>query len=218
MLGAPDGQISLVMAPPLVLVHGLWDHPAVFNRLRAYLAPADFEIFCPHLPHRLGDTPLIALAEQLEQQLELRYGAEQPLNVLGFSMGGLVLRCWLQLLGGNQRTKRFVSIGSPHQGTITALPCPRWLLPGIADMKPGSPLLNSLNANLHCLDGVECHSFYCLLDAMVMPYWSAALAVGSVQRLPVWNHRQLISSAGALAPVAALLLLNGGDVGNNQED
>ena len=53
---------------------------------------------------------------------------------------------------------------------------------------------------------------------MVMPYWSAALAVGSVQRLPVWNHRQLISSAGALAPVAALLLLNGGDVGNNQEE
>jgi triacylglycerol lipase len=202
-------------AVPLVLVHGLWDKPSVFNRLKQQLAPAGLEIFTPHLQHRLGNRPLHLLAEDLQQQLQKRYGDCQPLDVLGFSMGGVVLRCWLQLLGGNQRTNRFLSLGSPHQGTITALPWPRWLVPGIADMKPNSGLLKQLNGSPQALDGVECHSFYCLLDLMVVPSWLGVLPLGTVQQLPVWNHRQLISSAAALKPISELILFNRSNVGNN---
>jgi len=202
--------IKLVSPFPLVLVHGLWDSPNIFKPLKKRLAPFGIEIFSPHLPHRLGRTPLEVLAEDLQDQISARFGPEQALNVLGFSMGGVVLRCWLQLLGGDQRTKLFVSLGSPQKGTLTALPAPRWLLPGIADMQPGSPLLQILNSAPSALQNVECHSFYCLLDAMVVPSWLGVLPVGSVQQLPVWNHRQLIKAKAALDPLVELLLVNNG--------
>ena len=105
---------NLVSPFPLVLVHGLWDSPNIFKPLKKRLAPSGMEIFSPHLPHRLGVTPLEVLAEDLQYQISARFGPKQALNVLGFSMGGVVLRCWLQLLGGDQRTKLFVSLGSPQ--------------------------------------------------------------------------------------------------------
>jgi len=39
--------------------------------------------------------------------------------------------------------------------------------------------------------------------------------VGSVQQLPVWNHRQLITAKAALDPLVELLLLNRGDIGHD---
>ncbi len=52
-------------APPLVLVHGLWDSPRLFRRLEQLLAGARDPLLVPHLSHRLGATPLLDLAERL---------------------------------------------------------------------------------------------------------------------------------------------------------
>ncbi len=60
-------------------------------------------------------------------------------------------------------------MGSPQQGTLTALPWPGRVLAGIADLKTGSALLRRLNGNLGTLLPVECCSFYCQPDLMVMP-------------------------------------------------
>jgi triacylglycerol lipase len=191
---------------PLVLVHGLWDTPRVFERLRQQLAGRRPEIFSPHLPHRFGATGLLELANQLDREIQARYGTEQPLDLLGYSMGGVVGRSWIQLLGGHQRCRRFISLGSPQQGTLVAQPWPRWPLAGVADMKIGSALLQRLNGNLAPLAKLQCHSYYCLLDHMVVPSWRGVLPVGSVERLPVQQHRQLISSPLALGPITEALL------------
>jgi hypothetical protein len=50
---------------------------------------------------------------------------------------------------------------------------------------------------------------------MVVPSWLGVLPVGSVQQLPVWNHRQLITAKAALDPLVELLLLNRGDIGHD---
>jgi len=191
---------------PLVLVHGLWDTPQVFRHLRQQLAGRRPELFSPHLPHRLGTTGLRDLAQQLAREIEARYGAEQAVDLLGFSMGGVVARCWIQLLGGHRRCRRFISLGSPQRGTLMAQPWPRWPLAGVADMKIGSSLLQQLNGNLAPLEKLQCHSYYCLLDAMVVPSWRGVLPVGRVERLPVNNHRQLINAPRALGRITEALL------------
>ena len=121
-------------------------------------------------------------------------------------MGGVIGRTWIQLQGGQRRTRRFISVGSPQQGTLTAQPWPRWLLASIADLKWGSPLLRQLNTNLAGLDGVECCSFYCPADLMVWPGWRAVLPVGAQHPLPVSTHKQLIRHPAALEPLVAELL------------
>ncbi len=190
---------------PLVLVHGLWDTPRLFRRLIQALDQPERPLLAPHLPHGLGTVPLRELARRLDQHIQERYGRETPVDVLGFSMGGVIARIWLQELGGLQRTRRFFCVGSPQQGTLAALPIPRSLLAGAADMKIGSRLLRDLNASPEALASLRCHSFYCRWDLMVCPGWRAVLPIGTREEIPVWTHQQLISHPRALAPLCRAL-------------
>ena len=108
------------MSPPLVLVHGLWDSPRLFRRLIQGLDQANRPLLAPHLPHGLGWVPLRQLAHRLDQHIQERFGPDTSIDLLGFSMGGVIGRIWLQELGGVQRTRRFFSVGSPQQGTLAA--------------------------------------------------------------------------------------------------
>lgn len=192
--------------PPLVLVHGLWDTPRLFRRLQQMLAERRGPLLIPHLPHGLGTTPIRALADQLGQEIGAAFGPDTPIDLLGFSMGGLIARTWLQLEGGAARTRRFLSIASPHAGSLVALPWPRPLLAGLADMKPGSPLLRRLDADLEPLRRVDCVSLYVLTDVMVVPGWSAVLPVGPHRPLPVWKHSRVMAEPASLDPIVAELL------------
>ncbi|MFY8149063.1 MAG: esterase/lipase family protein [Prochlorococcaceae cyanobacterium] len=197
---------ALAPAPPLVLVHGMWDTPRLFDRLKRLLAGRRGPLLIPQLPHRFGITPIEEQAELLRMHIEAAFGREQAIDLLGFSMGGVIGRTWIQLLGGHRRTRRLISVGSPQQGTLTARPWPGRLLAGIADLKTGSALLRRLNDNLDTLLPVECCSFYCQPDLMVMPPWRARLPIGPGHSLPVWSHHQLMTHAAALCPLVEELL------------
>ena len=192
--------------PPLVLVHGMLDTSAVFNRLQRELAGRRDPLLIPDLPLRLGRTSIQEGAELLSRAIDEAFGRDQPLDLLGFSMGGVIARTWIQLLGGYRRTRRFFSVGSPQQGTLTAQPWPGWLFNGIADLKRGSALLNSLNGDLDRLSRIECHSFYSPLDLVVLPGWRAVLPVGAISMLPVPTHPQLLRDPAAVKPLAKELL------------
>jgi triacylglycerol lipase len=191
---------------PLVLVHGLFDTPRIFDSLQRDLAGRRRPLLIPHLPHGLGEVPLEDLAAQLGSHIERRFGTEQPVDVMGFSMGGVIGRAWIQLLGGHARTRRFTTVASPHRGTLVALPLPRQMMPGIADMKPGSPLQRRLDANIEPLRQVECCSFYCPTDLTVFPGWQAVLPLGRREALPAGLHNTLMAEPASLEPVVAELL------------
>ena len=193
-------------APPLVLVHGLLDTPAVFNGLKRELAGRRQPLLIPALPLRLGRTPALEAAELLGGHVEAAFGGDQPIDLLGFSMGGVIARAWLQLLGGLGRTRRFLSVGSPQQGTLTARPWPSRLFRGIADLRHGSALLERLNGDLDGLRRIECHSFYSAIDLAVLPGWRAVLPVGARTMLPVLTHPQLLRDRAAIAPLVRELL------------
>jgi triacylglycerol lipase len=187
-------------------VHGLLDTPAVFNRLRRQLEPQRTDVLAPPLPLRLGLVGIEEAAMQLAAQIDAAYPGSQPLDVLGFSIGGVIARTWIQRLGGQQRTRRFLSVGSPHQGTLMAQPWPGRVFRGLADLKRHSPLLHDLNNNLSSLNGVACHSFYSVLDLAVIPGWQAVLPIGERTMLPVATHPQLMRDPAALRPLSQELL------------
>jgi triacylglycerol lipase len=193
-------------AVPLVLIHGLWDTPRVFHSLLRELDHRRDPLLLPHLPHGLGSRPLLELAQRLDEAIQARFGPERPIDLLGFSMGGVIARSWIQLLGGARRTRRFISVGSPHQGTLAAVPWPRLLLAGVADMKPGSSLLERLNADLDPLRRIECCSFYTPTDLTVFPGWLGVLPVGRCQLLPVLRHDRLLKAPQSLKPLLSELL------------
>ena len=193
---------------PLLLIHGLWDTPRLFRRLEQTLLERNpnLPLFAPHLPHRLGATPIRQLAAQLDGLIQERFGPQTSVDLFGFSMGGVIARTWLQEWGGASRTRRFVCLGSPQQGTLMAQLIPRWPLAGTADMKIGSALLRDLDAGRDRLDPLQCVSLYSPTDITVFPGWRAVLPQGPRQALPVLTHRQLIAHPRATAAVADVLL------------
>jgi triacylglycerol lipase len=191
---------------PLVLVHGLFDTPRVFDHLRSRLGGRRHPLLIPDLPIRLGSTPIETLARELAGHIDTALGPSATIDLLGFSMGGVIARTWIQLMGGHRRTRRFLSLGSPQQGTLTAQPWPRRLLPGIADLKPDSPLLRRLAADLSPLESIDCSSYGTVLDLMVVPGWRGVLPLGPRRMLPVWSHPQLLRHPAALDPLVKDLL------------
>ena len=191
---------------PLVLVHGLWDTPHLFRRLVRGLEAHDLPLLVPHLPHRLGAVPLRSLAQQLDDHIRGNFDDDREVDLLGFSMGGIVARVWLQQFGGALRTHRFVSVGSPQRGTVTAQWIPSWLFAGLADMKRGSSLLRLLDADVQVLENLDCVSYFCRWDLMVVPGWEAHLPLGRVSSLPVLTHQQLMSHPRALDALITTLL------------
>jgi len=160
----------------------------------------------PALKLRLGVTSVAEASAELGQLIDAAYPGQQALDLLGFSIGGVIARSWIQQRGGYRRTRRFISLGSPQQGTITAQPWPSRVFRGLADLKWGSPLLRQLNNDLDTLRAVECHSFYSALDLAVLPGWRAVLPIGRCTMLPVATHPQLLRDPAALRPLAHELL------------
>ena len=183
---------------PIFLVHGLWNDPKLFEKLIKKINEDDYELYRPHLPHRFGKTSLKDLARELDSKIDELVGPEVEVDIVGFSMGGLISRLWLQNHGGFLRTKRFFSIGTPHFGTYTAQMIPSSFMPGIADMKRGSRLLSQLNNDLTSLEKVECISFFTKWDLMTFPGWQAKLSIGESYQLPVLTHKELITKSISL--------------------
>jgi triacylglycerol lipase len=188
-----------------VLVHGMLDTARVFDRLRRHLGSLRRPVLVPNLPLRFGMTPIAESAALLGAEIEAAFGADQPIDLCGYSMGGVIARTWIQLRGGYRRTRRLISVASPHHGTLTAHPWPRRPLAGIADLKQGSALLSQLNGDLSTLATIDCCSFYSGIDLVVVPGWRAVLPVGERRMLPVWAHPQLVRDPQALQPLAEAL-------------
>lgn len=63
--------------------------------------------------------PLDTLADRLNTYIETNIPANQKINLVGHSMGGLVARAYAQKYGTN-RINKIVTVGSPNMGTVKA--------------------------------------------------------------------------------------------------
>ena len=193
---------------PIFLVHGLWNNPKLFEKLIKKIKEDDYQLYRPHLPHKFGNTSLRNLARDLDSRIDELVGPQIEIDIVGFSMGGLISRLWLQKHNGFLRTKRFFSIGTPHFGTYTAQIIPSYFMAGIAEMKRGSSLLSQLNNDLTSLEKVECISFFTKWDLMSFPGWQAKLSIGDSYHLPVLTHKELITNSNSLDILAKKIFNN----------
>lgn len=149
-----------------------------------------------------GDAPIEVLAEQVASFVARALPARQPFDLVGFSMGGLVSRYYVQRLGGLSQVERFITVSAPHYGTVLALGSYR---PGVRQMRPGSPLITSLNRDKQCLQKLQFFSFWTPFDLLILPAWSSQLGVGTCQRLDIPTHNRMIQDSSGLRAIAQAL-------------
>ena len=174
------------------MIHGLWNTSSIFSSITSKFDDIGIEYFAPTLKHSYGITSIIDLTNTLNELILEKYGLEKEIDILGFSMGGIIGRYWIQKFNGYKRTRRFISIGSPHKGTLIAQLVPKYPFRGISEMKLNSKLLRELVKNDFCLNEIECINFFTYWDLMVFPGWWTNLDIGEKIPLKVYKHRNLV--------------------------
>ena len=150
------------MAESTLILDGIWGRPWRWGRLRRRIVESGgaAEIFRYDC---WGRVEFEELGRRLAGEIRQRGG---EVNLVGFSMGGLVVRA-AHLVDRTLPIRRAVFLNSPLRGSWLAKLLP-W--PGIRQMRPGS-------AFMRAIEGAEWTaptlSVWCPLDLMVIPGTSA---------------------------------------------
>ena len=186
---------------PVVLVHGIYSSGGDFARLARHLRAEGHEVLALDLKPNNGDAGLEVLARQLADFTEARLPGRR-FDLVGFSMGGLVSRYYMQRLGGARHVEHFVTLAAPHHGTVMA---GINRLPGVLQMRRGSPFIRDLARDQDCLRRVKFTSFYTPLDLVVVPGDSAEMPQARNVRIWALMHPSLILEKRCIKAVAEAL-------------
>ena len=198
---------------PVVLVHGIM-RPAQMQKMAVYLRSLGWDARTMECRPCWGQKGIAELAVQLAAFVQENFPHAESIDLIGFSMGGLVSRYYLQRLGGLDRVQRFITISSPHRGSALAHLIPN---PGCRDMRPRSALLRDLESDADRLRSLQFTSFWTPLDLMILPQASSVMPQARnvklwviAHPLMVWERRclraveaALSENAPAIAPAAA---------------
>ncbi|MFF4828366.1 lipase family alpha/beta hydrolase [Streptomyces sp. NPDC001312] len=152
---------------PVLLVHGLADRESVCTALRRGLGGFGAGPFVTVSYHALSPD-IRAVARDLGEQVELASArtAGRAVVVIGYSLGGLIARYYVQRLGGDSQVPLVITLATPHGGSAAALLAPPH--PLLRQLRPGSELLSELAE-----PAVGCRTrfvaFYSDLDEVIIP-------------------------------------------------
>jgi triacylglycerol lipase len=187
---------------PVVLVHGIKDTGAKMQIIADRLQQLGRSTYSIDLHPKDGSLELNLLAEQLRGFIDRHLGPTAPFDLVGFSMGGLVTRYYLQRLGGLKRVQCYVTISAPHQGTMAAYV--GWGQ-GIVQMRPQSDFLQDLDRDVEMLSKLAVTSIWTPFDLIILPANSSQLAVGRNISLPILAHPLMVSDRRSLAAILEAL-------------
>ncbi|QDF76611.1 MULTISPECIES: esterase/lipase family protein [Shewanella] len=183
----------------LVLVHGIFNTGHVMGWMRRQFERQGYECLTPTLAPFDGRRGIAHSAKQLQRFIDASIAEDEPISLIGFSMGGIVARYYLQHLDGHKRTKALFSISSPHHGSYLAwLPYPSMAM---RELRPRSELLCQLARSESRLTGIDLYSFRTPIDFTIVPSRSShwPLAENRVIWCPL--HLSMIFSRRVVAEI-----------------
>lgn len=180
---------------PVVLVHGIWDDGKIFEKLGAALAAAGKSVDPIDLVPPDGSRSIASMAEDVAHAVERakELSGEARVDLVGFSMGALVSRFYIQRGGGKRSVRRFVSLSGPHAGTVFG--AFGWTH-GARQMRLGSALLRELAADPDPYGDVEVFAARTPFDLMIVPSTSSVIQRAKENRsFNVPLHKMMVSDA-----------------------
>jgi triacylglycerol esterase/lipase EstA (alpha/beta hydrolase family) len=177
---------------PIIFVHGLYhNQTAWYLYLRWFRRWGWSHVKAVNLRGKFRSIHEFAriLADEVEK-VRTESQSDQ-VDLVGQSMGGLVIRTYLSKNSARSKVRRVVTLGSPHGGSKLAV-----LGWGQAakEMIPGSAFLESLNQSVQIPKGGHFCCIYTIVDNMVLPNESTKLSWDGVKNLETRgvNHVGLV--------------------------
>jgi triacylglycerol lipase len=190
------------MANTLILVHGFMDTGRRMAWMSKRLRAMGWKVLVPSLQPSNGTESIGKLAEQLNLYIRENTMEDERIDLVAFSMGGLICRYYLQRLGGLTITDRFISIATPHNGTLAAYILP---LVGVREMRPKSDFLDSLNADIEQLNQLIFVSYYSPYDLIILPPRSSVVQIAENSKVFALLHPWMIFDRTLLEEIVFVL-------------
>lgn len=209
--GSAHGNVAALSTPAVaagsgsrrvLLVHGIINSAKSMRWMSRRLQARGWEVYAISITPNDASVPFEAMARQLEAFVAANFPPDEKFDLVGFSMGGLVCRYYIQKLGGYARIRRFVTISTPNHGTVWA--CLSGSA-GIREMRPGSEMLRELNADAGKLASLHYTSIYTPLDLTIVPAASSRMTVARnvISWIPL--HALMIRTPGPVHAVERAL-------------
>ncbi|MCA9837306.1 MAG: alpha/beta fold hydrolase [Trueperaceae bacterium] len=189
------------MTKTVVLVHGIFDNSRVFQHLSQQFNNAGFTPYAPDLLPSDGEKGLDELAQQLRDYIEHTV-REKQFHLLGFSMGGIICRYYMQKLGGTKRVKRLITVSSPHKGSFWAY---FRFNRGGRQLRPNSAFIKDLNKDDRWMQNHQFVSLYTPFDLMIVPASSSVLVPERSEAYPVLAHPLMLTNKQVSQRIIALV-------------
>ncbi|WP_299581278.1 lipase [uncultured Microbulbifer sp.] len=180
----------------VLLIPGIFDRGTCLLRMQRALSNAGFNAHYIHLRYNSGWHGMEHLSSQLMAKIEKLLITGETCTLVGFSMGGIVARYYLQSMSGIRKVHKFISIASPHHGSYWANFLP---YKGGKQLRIGSEFLCDLNKSIHLLDQTNPVSIWTKYDVTIMPHSSAQLGLGISYEVPVILHRLMPISSKVIS-------------------
>lgn len=178
----------------VVLVHGYLGNRSSFYPLAGYLRARGIKSLLSI--SYSGAHGIERAALELRESLRRRVRGGR-IDLVCHSLGGVVARTWLQLLGGARRVDRCILIGTPQRGTYNAY----WLASRVGrELRPDSPLLERLQATRSAASAVRFSSIVAGSDNIVIPRVFGA-GEEDVVHVPDLGHMGLLFSPAVFRAV-----------------
>ena len=163
--GQPTGDRTY--DTPVVLVHGYGHNWSGWIGLERALRRAGFTSVHTMNYIAFGTEGVPALAARLAARVDAvkRLTGAPRVHVVGHSLGGVLMRWYVQELGGDDHVDTAITVASPHEGSIAAIAAPG---PAARDLRPGSRVMRRLAIGTRP-SAVHWVALYSNLDMLVRP-------------------------------------------------
>lgn len=202
----PQGKREEFGSYPVLVVPG-WGAPTWHTRwIAGHLQREGLDVRWMSLP-RMAVGDMVASAELVSKEVEgiLSETGSPRVSLLGYSLGGLIVRIYLETLGGYRALGRAAYVGAPQDGIYTGYPA-AFTTAG-RQVRKGSRFMKELNRERRCeCDGTRCLAVFLSKDGTILPSKSARLGCGYNLEL-VWPvlHWGLVFNREVISAVATFL-------------
>ncbi len=184
----------------VVLVHGFLNTGKIFNPLVKVLSGKGYTCLAPSLSPNDCRHGVDELAQQLSRDIDARFGPAQPIFLVGFSMGGLITRDYVQNIAARRRIRGVFLISAPNHGTLLASLAP---FGRIKELSFHSPFTRELNSSTAAWENIPVRSYWTPYDLMIVPYTSSRWPVGDARQISCLLHPWMPRNREVMADIAA---------------
>jgi triacylglycerol lipase len=189
----------------IVLVHGFISTGKIFFYIKKKLEAQGHKCYAPTLKPIDAKYGIEDLAIKLKDYIQNKLETDSKFVLVGFSLGAIVCRYYLQELGSIDRVDRLITISAPHHGSYLSYIYPG---KGMKQLRPSSDFLKNLKQKEILLNTIKLFSYRTPFDLMIIPNNSSVWKIAENKKFISPMHSSMLINSKLVREIIKQLTIH----------